>query len=418
MKKSIQLSTLLLSIFTVLFMSSCKDDNDAASGTFTVTIENTMEARASFQSGALPNLMMPGDDYSFSFDAGKGMALSFATMFVQTNDVFYAFDDTGLDLYDANGNAVTGNVSSSVLAWDSGTEVNEEPGVGENQAPRQTGPNMGTDENGTIELIGNINDGFTYPANADIITVELSHDGGTRFTAKITNISGSSALPTPFAPGVWSVHAAGTTTLLKEGAPASNYPGLEAVAEDGSNTDLLAGTIANTGLVSPFAPGAYAVFQGTNPIFVDGTLSSDALEALAEDGNPAGYTNVFNTPDGASAPAPIFPGESYSFTFDAKDGDWLSFATMFIQSNDLFVAPEGINLFPNGTALSGDITSQSLLWDSYTEVNEFPGAGNNQAPRQTGANTGASESANVALVNDSYTYPAVNDMLSITITAN
>ena len=47
---------------------------------------------------------------------------------------------------------------------------------------------------------------------------------------------------------------------------------------------------------------------------------------------PADYpvSGVFNTPVGASSPAPIFPGEAYEFTLGANPGDMLSFATMFV----------------------------------------------------------------------------------------
>ena len=40
------------------------------------------------------------------------------------------------------------------------------------------------------------------------------------------------------------------------------------------------------------------------------------------------------------------------------DGDYLSFATMFVQSNDLFYAPEpsGIPLFDGETPVDGDMT--------------------------------------------------------------
>ena len=37
---------------------------------------------------------------------------------------------------------------------------------------------------------------------------------------------------------------------------------------------------------------------------------------------------VFNTPVGASSPAPAFPGDSYSFEFSAAPGNKLSFATV------------------------------------------------------------------------------------------
>ena len=55
-------------------------------------------------------------------------------------------------------------------------------------------------------------------------------------------------------------------------------------------------------------------------------------------------TGVFNTPAGEAGPGPLFPGGVYEATFDAAPGTHLSFATMFVQSNDLFYAPAGAGI--------------------------------------------------------------------------
>jgi hypothetical protein len=91
---------------------------------------------------------------------------------------------------------------------------------------------------------------------------------------------------------------------------------------------------------------------------------------------------------------------------------------MLVHSNDLFYAfgDAGIALFNNGTAVTGDVTSQIQLWDVGTEVNEFPGAGNNQ-PARGGAGNGDDENGNVQPVNDIFTYPSVNEAIRITIQA-
>ena len=78
-------------------------------------------------------------------------------------------------------------------------------------------------------------------------------------------------------------------------------------------------------------------------------------------------TGVFNTPAGSDGPGPLLPGNSYEFSFSGGPGSAVSFATMFVQSNDLFYAPggEGIPVFDQtGTPLSGDITDQIYLWDA------------------------------------------------------
>ena len=146
---------------------------------------------------------MPGDEVSFTFNAAPGHYLSFATMFVQTNDGFLAPSENGFALYDMDGNAITGDVTDSIDLWDAGTEVNEEPGVGANQAPRQSGPDTGMVENGVVKLISDSGDGYTYPMVAETAEVTLTHDGGTEFTLTINNISDMSTLPTPYSPGVW-----------------------------------------------------------------------------------------------------------------------------------------------------------------------------------------------------------------------
>lgn len=185
-------------------------------------------------------------------------------------------------------------------------------------------------------------------------------------------------------------------------------------------------------LATPFAPGVWIVQKKKSaPIFMNGLPDyGEGLEALAEDGSPgmlnAALTNhpkvrdnaMFNTPVGASGPGPIFPGDAYEFSFTAKPNDFLNFATMFIQSNDLFVGPDeqGIPLFDDqGNPISGDITAYLALWDAGTEVNEEPGEGPNQAPRQSGPNTGPDENGVVQIVDDGFDYPAVNEVIKVTI---
>ncbi|MCY3669173.1 MAG: spondin domain-containing protein, partial [Gemmatimonadetes bacterium] len=106
-------------------------------------------------------------------------------------------------------------------------------------------------------------------------------------------------------------------------------------------------TVRIENLGTLLAPGAWVAQRGGEPFFTDGQPDRGAgLEALAEDGNPAElaaslYPNsgIFNTPVGADSPGPLTPGNAYEFTFVARPGDRLSFATMYVQSNDLFLSP-------------------------------------------------------------------------------
>lgn len=184
----------------------------------------------------------------------------------------------------------------------------------------------------------------------------------------------------------------------------------------------------------PFAisPGAYSIHRGSgNPLFKIGSYAGrTGLEAQAEDGIPemlilrasnhAGVlTNgTFKTPVGAAMPGPVTPGAAFEFEVRATPGAHLFITFMFGQSNDLFFGnEEGIELFDkDGMPLNGDVTSQFGLWDAGTEVNEEPGVGPNQAPRQKKENTGMSEKKKVGPVKDSFTYPTTTDVLRITIT--
>jgi len=423
MKKT---SYFMMMVFMALFIMSCNEDDvmDPAVS-FTVTIQNVFEGKTYFSAGKA-DAIPPGGNYSFSFHAGKGHYLSFATMFVQSNDLFYAPDEDGIALYNDSGNPLTGDVTNMVYFWDAGTEVNQEPGVGLDQAPRQTGQDMGMDENGNVILVADANDGFMYPAIDAVIKIMLEHDGKSMFTVTINNVSDAGNFETPLAPGVWVVHGT-AQPIFTSGSTASD--GLEDLAEDGANSILGDALIETSGYVSPFAPGVWAVHNMNNPVYAIGQSASAELQSLAEDGDPSGFIssldgmegilsyNVFTTPSGGGGPAPIFPTEQYTFVFEAEAGDKLSFATMLVQSNDLFVGTD-IELFQNGTPISGDITNQLMLLDAKTEINEFPGAGNNQAPRQTGPNSGDTENGTVGEVNDGYTYPTVTDMLKVSISSN
>ena len=209
---------------------------------------------------------------------------------------------------------------------------------------------------------------------------EKMMEGAVTFLVRIENISGAADLSTPFAPGVWVLHSE-AGPLFTTGEADRGY-GLEALAEDG-NPSLL-------------------------------------LEALT---NMELHAGAFNTPVGADGPGPLLPGGAYEFEVKATpDTPYLSFATMFVQSNDLFIAPDemGIALFDmDGMAMEmmmHDVTAELLLWDAGTEANEEPGAGPNQPPRQSAANTGPADGmATVHVVDDGFTYPDVTALVKVTI---
>jgi hypothetical protein len=115
--------------------------------------------------------LAPGKAYEFSVTAKPGSKLSFTMMFAESNDIFLAPAEGGIALFDATGKAVHGDVTSQIAFWDAGTEANEEPGVGPNQAHRQPAPNTGKVENGVVHRV---NDGFVYPVIQDVVRVTIT----------------------------------------------------------------------------------------------------------------------------------------------------------------------------------------------------------------------------------------------------
>ncbi len=382
-----------------------------------------------------PGPLLPGHSYAFSFDAHPGHRLSFATMFVHSNDLFYAPSDEGIMLWTEEGRT-KGDITDQIMLWDAGTEVNQEPGSGADQPLHGGGTSGAADPDSTVRLA--TDDFDNLPEVSDVIRVTLDSLGATTFRLEIENVSDAMTLmtadgahhPTPLAPGVFVVHTE-SHPLFHEGMPDMGH-GLEGLAESGDIGQLLEYVQEHAGLTTPLAPGVYASHMAPGALFMVGEHASAGLEALAEDGNPsmlaeevmnmaAGEVHasgVFAVPAGAEEAAPLFPGHAYEFTVAGAMGDYLSFATMFVQSNDLFFAPsdEGIPLFPHGEAVSGDVTDMVMLWDAGTEFNERPGIGLGQAPRQEHADTGPEESRPVRLLHPYYRYPDVSDVIKVTIT--
>jgi hypothetical protein len=181
-----------------------------------------------------------------------------------------------------------------------------------------------------------------------------------------------------------------------------------------------------------FSPGVWLIHDAQDPLFAIGQKDrGQGLEAIAEDGDPkmlakslqnqSGVlsSGVFDTALGASKVGGIRPGQVFEFAFNAAPGQQLSIATMFGQSNDWFYAPvgSGIPLFDDqGAPKSGDVTSQMVLLNDGSEVDEEPGIGPNQGPRQKAPNTGTDENGVVQKVNDQAAYADTSKVMRITIT--
>jgi hypothetical protein len=185
-----------------------------------------------------------------------------------------------------------------------------------------------------------------------------------------------------------------------------------------------------------YAPGVFAIHDASVALYRAGQSASAGLEALAEDGMTETMLQEANETNGVVVAStfgqvetgmsykenPISPGTSAAFRIRVEPGQRLSLATMFIQSNDIFLGtPEGgIALFDGDTPREGDITADLVYWDAGTEVNEEPGAGPNQPPRQGTPNTGETEGGTVTQLdaeadNAGFSYPPVAATVTLVV---
>ncbi len=314
-----------------------------------------------------PGPILPGDAYEIDITATPDMPnLSFASMVGQSNDVFVAPNGDGIPLFDSMGNPLAErDVTDMIALWNAGTEIDEAPHLGPDQAPRQSMPGQGATE-GVVRAFSDNTRAIPLPA--DIIGISVSESSGD-YTITIDNVSGDR------------------------------------------------GT-----LVSPISPVFYALHDDTVAVFAAGTPDDGmGLEDLAEQGNPStlvtSYTGASGVlmagamaiPVGDSSAGPATPGKSYALTVTPdSDHPLLTIATMIGQSNDAFLGFSGLALLDSTGAprpaaeVEAEMRKMIAVWDAGTEANEVPGVGPNQAPRQAAPGDGAADpDDNVRLYDDS-----------------
>jgi hypothetical protein len=322
---------------------AAEDANPAVLATETMGLQGVSSSNVfNIPAGAnSPAPLHPGDAYEISFEAMPGDVLHFASMFGQSNDTFLTVAN-GIALFDSAGKPLSGDKTLAVSLWDAGSERNEAPGMGPNQAPRQAAPNTGPTEAGVC-LRTDGTRAIPIPGALVDVSVSLS---GTDYSVTLKNISDKGPLMSPLSPAFYALHDA-NYRYFTEGAAAS--AGLERIAEEG-NTSVLVQE-ANTA-------GAIAATAGT---------------------------------------AAYGPGSSVMFTVTPTiQKPRLSLAMMVGQTNDVFVGtrPQGVPLLDGSGAprpamdVQRDIANLLAVWDAGTEANQAPGVGGNQAPRQPVANTG------------------------------
>lgn len=281
--------------------------------------------------------------------------LSFATMLVESNDVFLAPDGAGIPLFDEEGRPLPArDVTSLVRVWNAGTEIDQAPGLGPMQGHRQNAPGTGPAESSLRPFADGTR---TLPLARDLVRVRASVEGAS-VTLSFENVSEERGLfVTSISPLFWMVHDE-SVRLFEDGAPAPDN-GLETLAEEGDARPLANWAVNRAGVLE----------RGI-------TLG------------PAG-TDRFGL---------AHPGDRFEITVRADAAHpRLSVATGLPSANDAFLAfpGQGIRLVgddgrPRAAAdLEREILRSLTVWDAGTEANEVPGAGLHAGGRTGEPNFGA-----------------------------
>ncbi|WP_197168271.1 spondin domain-containing protein [Neorhodopirellula pilleata] len=192
-------------------------------------------------------------------------------------------------------------------------------------------------DNGTYSVVlldRQVNDSFGIASSGQRLG-EFTVDAPVRLTVTFESLADDGGLrQTP----LWIGTHNGNFEIARAGRPASDFGGLEELAEEGALDALIARfrseTVGNGGVITA----------------------------------PSGF-----------AGAPVFePGEVFSGTLDVDDpttNRFFSYASMVIPSNDAFIAnldPRGIELFNQSGQFTGTRTITIYgqdIWDAGTEVN-------------------------------------------------
>lgn len=398
MKKSL----LTVSLAALALFTSCSTDDEITTiaeqpvetKTFRLTLKNAINYLSVEKIGSAP-LTSTGQTFSTTFKAPQGTYLSFANMFAQSNDWFFAPSNRGIKLWDGS-TPLTGDISDRLIVWDAGTEEDEAfltdfPNTMWT-APRQASPNSGpADDDNTVRNTGrNIR---------QYLTARLDYNMAAReFTLVITKANRESLHNPGFiTPGILVVHTQ-DNALFTTGAPVRNN-GLESLVEDGTpqaiydwftETGSTGAPLRLASAISVFSPGVAYVHNGEqSPLFTNNQpiIANSGLRELAEDGNADAAYNYLSGLPGVSVARsnnPVAPGESVSFELQARPGQRLNFATMLVASNDWFISNNqaGIELFnADGTAKTSFDINKNYLYDSGTELDQEVGLGNGQPMR-------------------------------------
>ncbi len=419
-------------LLSLTFVACKKDSTDTpanSSEKATVTVQNVLQSKPLVESGTFQGngtpLILPGQSTTIQFSAAKGEALTFATMYGASNDLFFAPDNPGIQVYDTEGKPIEGDVSALIKLWDNGTRINQKPGA--------TVTRPGTPDNKNItEVIGSDAQGNAYLPASKLVKATLKYDGNSRFTLTLQNTSGGTPNETPLSPGVWAVsyivggNLLNQSPLFMKDKPTAN--GLTSIAEAGDNAQLSTYISSITGIFTPLSPVLVVIYNGIdNPLYKVGEKDrNEGLKELAQKGDASILAAFLKGKAGIKAvyvlEAPTTrvllptigdqPGTTVSQEISVSKGDRLAIATMYGFSNDWFFATGADGIDP---LIKGDASANIGLYNNGTALDQFPGAGITQFNL---AGTPLAESIPIATVpnpNAFTTLPAIKDIVKVII---
>ena len=407
MKKYLLAVTMFVLATTALVSCSNDDEkNMPESMSPVISFENILELKDFVESGTFVGIgnadvnapvILPGQSINFTFHAGKGQTLMFATMYGASKDWFFAPENPGIKLYNDDGTPITGDVSSQIKLWDNGTKV----GMTDEK------------EDADITMVPGVD-------ASKLMKLELSYTASSsEYKLIVTNTSGGSMNETPISPGVWAVSNIFNGKLLNDmpfyTAGAKSNPEITAIAQMGDNSLLSKNISDHTGIITAISPVMVVIYTGdVNPIYETGKKDAGmGLTQLAQTGDAsmlkAALEKMPNVKEVYIAgSAPVAPGEKVEVQFKATENEHIAYATMFGYSNDWFYAND--TSIP--ASFKGDITGNTALFDDGTAVDQYPGAGNAQ-----GIFTGKPEKEDkeIMKVDKTFPVPELNKVLKVII---
>ena len=314
--------------------------------------------------------------------------LTLATSVRETNDAFLAM--LGVPLLDPSGaprapDAIALDVGRALAVWDAGTEANEAPGAGYNQAARQEAPTDGApDPIAHVRRYDDTTNDLAGVGGGGYAAVQILHLGGREFSARILNTSGDTPNPGLISPTAWALHD-GSLVLLSPTERVTR--GMEGLAED-----CHAGPLADE-------------LRAASGVIASGPLI---------------------TPDGTDELRPLFDGQSYSVRVTADPVHrWLALITMPFPTNDalITVGTSGVALLDeagrprSNLLIAADVEALLRAWDAGTEANQAGAGGHDMSPQQESYNLGEPEGDGTVRrqADPVWSYPSVPELVRVTI---